>query len=95
MHPQRQHLKKHCETLNAKLICGSQEDFNTTGKVVIAAASQEDLHAFIEPGDIVITGNRLDIQLKSIEYGTNCLIVTCGGNPHRNSLMKHEEKTPY
>jgi len=79
-------LRNIAETLNAKLICGSQEDFKTTGKVVVAAVSPEDLHTFVEPGDIVITGNRLDIQLKALEYGTNCLIITCGGNPSQELI---------
>ncbi len=79
-------LRNIIETLNATLLCGSQEDFNTTGKVVIAAASPDDLDDYVEPGDIVIAGNRLDIQLKSIEYGANCLIVTCGGSPSQELI---------
>jgi len=79
-------LRNIAETLNATLICGSQEDFETTGKVVVAAVEPDDLHSFVEPGDIVITGNRLDIQLKALEYGTTCLIITCGGEPSQGLI---------
>ncbi|RJE47521.1 MULTISPECIES: putative manganese-dependent inorganic diphosphatase [unclassified Dehalobacter] len=79
-------LRNIAETLNATLICGSQEDFKTTGKVVVAAVEPDDLHSFVEPGDIVITGNRLDIQLKALEYGTTCLIITCGGEPSQELI---------
>lgn len=74
-------LRNIVETLNAKLICGSQEAFNTSGKVVVAATNSEDLESFIEQGDIVITGNQEDLQYKSIECGANCLIISCGGVP--------------
>jgi manganese-dependent inorganic pyrophosphatase len=79
-------LRNIAETLNATLICGSQEDFKTTGKVVVAAVEPDDLHSFVEPGDIVITGNRLDIQLKALEYGTTCLIITCSGDPSQELI---------
>lgn len=79
-------LRNIVETLNAKLICGCQEAFNTSGKVVVAATNPEDLSGFIEQGDIVITANLIDIQLKSIECGANCLIITCGGTPSQEVI---------
>ncbi|MDD4347250.1 MAG: putative manganese-dependent inorganic diphosphatase [Desulfitobacteriaceae bacterium] len=85
-------LRNIVETLNAKLICGSQEYFKTTGKVVVAAASPEDLPTFVETGDIVITGNRLDNQLKALNCGANCLILTCGGNPAQELIDEASNK---
>ncbi len=85
-------LRNIVETLNAKLIYGSQESFRTSGKVVIAAASPEDLPAFIEEGDIVITGTRLDNQLKALECGANCLILTCGGNPNQELIAEASQR---
>lgn len=85
-------LRNIVETLNAKLVCGTQEDFKTTGKVVVAAASPDELKSFIEKGDIVITGNRLDSQLKSIESGANCLIITCGGSVEKEVFDSACEK---
>lgn len=79
-------LRNIVETLNAKLICGSQEAFNTSGKVIVAATNPEDLKGFIDQGDIVITACRLDNQLKAIEHGANCLIITCGGTPSQEVI---------
>lgn len=70
-------LRNIVETLNAKLIRGTQEDFKTTGKVVIAATNPDEIKPYVEKGDIIIVGNRLDSQLKSIEAGANCIIITC------------------
>lgn len=74
-------LRNIVETLNAKLFCGSQEDFQTSGKVMIAAITPEEMCNCIEKGDIVIAGNREDSQIKALESGANCLIITMGGIP--------------
>jgi manganese-dependent inorganic pyrophosphatase len=68
------------ETLNAKLICGSQKDFNTTGRVVMPAMNPEEMGAFVSKGDIVIDGSKKETQIKAIELGANCLIVTYNGS---------------
>ncbi|MCX7710840.1 MAG: putative manganese-dependent inorganic diphosphatase [Clostridia bacterium] len=78
------------ETLDAKLICGRESDFNTTGKVVIAAMTCDCMDPFVEKGDIVITGNREDSQIKSIELGAACLIVTCGGQVEKEVISLAE-----
>ncbi len=74
-------LKSIVETLNAQILSGGQEDFNTTGSVIIAATDPMDISDYVKPGDIVITGNRSDSQLKSIEAGANCMVITCGVSP--------------
>jgi manganese-dependent inorganic pyrophosphatase len=79
------------ETLNAKIIKGSQKDFNTSGKVVVAALAPDQLHAFVDKGDIVITGNRTDSQLFSIEFGANCIVVT-GGSEVEKDVLEAAEK---
>ena len=71
-------LRNIVETLNAKIVCGSQKDFKTSGKVVVAALTPEQSKSFIDKGDIVITGNRTDSQLIAIESGANLIIVTGG-----------------
>lgn len=73
-------LRNITETLNAKLLTGGDEDLRFAGKVVIAAMSPESMDPFIEKGDIVITGDRTDAQLKALESGASCLILTCGGS---------------
>jgi len=66
------------ETLNATLMCGSKDDFKTTGKVVIAAVDTEEMVNYIEKGDIVIAGTRLQNVKKAIELDANCIILTNG-----------------
>ncbi|MGD8400896.1 MAG: putative manganese-dependent inorganic diphosphatase [Bacillota bacterium] len=66
------------ETINATLVCGGADQFDTTGKVVVAAMQPDELEPYIEKGDIVITGNRSDNQLRAMELGANCLVLTCG-----------------
>lgn len=71
-------LRNIVETVNGKLVCGSNADFNTTGRVVVAAMSSQDMEPYVEKGDIVIVGNIIENQMKSIELGAVCIIVTCG-----------------
>jgi manganese-dependent inorganic pyrophosphatase len=66
------------ETINATLLSGNRDQFDTTGKVVVAAMQPDEMEPFIEKGDIVIVGNRSDSQLRAIELGANCLVLTCG-----------------
>jgi manganese-dependent inorganic pyrophosphatase len=66
------------ETINATLVSGGTKQFNTNGKVVVAAMRPDEMEPFIEKGDIVIIGNRSDSQLRAIELGANCLVLTCG-----------------
>jgi manganese-dependent inorganic pyrophosphatase len=79
-------LRNILETLNAKLVGGNYEDFNSSGKVVIAAMTPDEMVPFVEEGDIVICGNRKDCQLKAVELGANCVIVTCGSPVERDVL---------
>lgn len=85
-------LKNIVETLNGELICGTQEDFRTSGKVVIATLSPDELTSFIDEGDIVIVGNKESNLLKAIELGANCLVITCGGKVSPEVLELAREK---
>lgn len=73
-------LENILETLSAKLICGEPEDFETTGKVAIGAMTPDGMEPFVDKGDIVLVGNRKDSQIKAIELGACCIIVTCDGH---------------
>ncbi len=85
-------LRNITDTLNARLICGNEDDFRASGKVVIAAMIPEDMEPFVEKGDIVIIGNRKDSQLKAISVGVSCLILTCGGQIDQEVLEFAQEK---
>lgn len=85
-------LRNITDTLNARLICGSEDQFRAAGKVVIAAMIPEDMEPFVDKGDIVIIGNRKDSQLKTISIGVSCIILTCGGQIDQEVLDYAQEK---
>jgi manganese-dependent inorganic pyrophosphatase len=66
------------DALKAKLITACDNNFRLPGKVVIAAMMTDSVDPFIDKGDIVLVGNRIDTQVKAIEIGASCLIITCG-----------------
>ncbi|MBQ9305235.1 putative manganese-dependent inorganic diphosphatase [Butyrivibrio sp.] len=68
------------ETLDGELIVGEIEDTLTKGKVVIAAANPDMMENVIEEGDVVILGNRYDMQLCAIEMKAGCIIVCEGAS---------------
>jgi manganese-dependent inorganic pyrophosphatase len=83
-------LKNILKTLSAQLLVGSEEQFKPSGRALIAAMTPDGMAPFIEPGDIVLVGNRKDSQLKSIEAGANCLIITCAGHVNADVLGEAE-----
>ena len=66
------------DTLDGDLLVGSMSTVFDKGKVLIAAASPDLMENYIEPGDIVILGNRYESQLSAIEMDAGCIVV-CEG----------------
>ncbi|EAX48989.1 Inorganic diphosphatase [Thermosinus carboxydivorans Nor1] len=64
--------------LDGRLVCGQDLDRPVTGKVRIAGARTQTMAQLVEPGDIVLVGDRNKAQLVSIEQGIACLVVTGG-----------------
>jgi manganese-dependent inorganic pyrophosphatase len=65
-------------TLNARLLSGTAKGFFGSGKGIIAAMTPDGMDVYMEKGDIVFVGNRIDNQLKAIKTGAFCVVVTCG-----------------
>ena len=63
------------ETLQAEVLAGDIDNEAATGKVIIAAANPDLMEESIEPGDMVILGDRYESQLCAIEMQAGCLIV--------------------
>ena len=80
------------DVLNAELISGSQEDFHTSGKVVIAAMTPDEMKPFVEPGDIILVGNREDSQQEAVSLGANCIVLTCNAKMNKNVLDNAKDK---
>lgn len=88
-------------TLDAKIICNTKETLRGSGKVVVAAMSSDDIDSFIKAGDIVLAGNDVSKQMKAIDEGTFCLIVTCASEFSEKVIEAAKERdctlitTPY
>ena len=67
------------DTIDGTMVVGNPEDVvPQEGKILIGAANPDLLENYVEPGDILITGNRFESQLCAIEMGADCIIV-CEG----------------
>lgn len=81
------------DTLDAVLLVGNIEGKSfTTGKVLIAAANPDLMEDYIEPGDLVILGNRYESQLCAIEMGAACIVVCEGAKVSRTIRQLAVEK---
>ncbi|MEE1312899.1 MAG: putative manganese-dependent inorganic diphosphatase [Lachnospiraceae bacterium] len=74
------------ETLDGELVVGDMNSCIDSGKVLVSAANPDLMEKFIDPGDVVIIGNRYDSQFCSIEAGARLLIV-CMGAEVSNTIM--------
>ena len=63
------------DVLNGELIVGDIDRRVTTGRISVAAANPDVMEDHIEPGDIIILGNRYESQLCAIEMKAGCIIV--------------------
>lgn len=76
-------------TLNGQVLVGGT-NFRSTGRIQVAASSLGDLKTILEPGDILITGNREDVLQLAIQTGVSLIIQTCGGTPSEATLRAAE-----
>ncbi|MDI3280466.1 MAG: putative manganese-dependent inorganic diphosphatase [Bacillota bacterium] len=57
---------------------GEEEPVSFCGRVLVAAMSRETMLRYIQPGDLVLVGDRPEAQVAALEAGASCLIVTGG-----------------
>jgi manganese-dependent inorganic pyrophosphatase len=79
------------ETLEGRMLVGSEEEYYNRGKVLIAAANPDLMEDYIEEGDLVILGNRYESQLCAIEMHAGCIIV-CEGAKVSITIRKLAEE---
>ncbi len=80
------------ETLEGKMELGDNDAIvNENGKVVIAAGNPEILEEVVRPGDIVIVGNRYEMQLCAVELNADCIVVTSGSEVAKTIVKQAEE----
>lgn len=78
-------------TLDGQVITGNPHGYFLNGKVVMAASSPDTMEHFIEEDDLVILGNRYEMQLCAIEMNVSCIIV-CQGAPVSKTIKKLAEE---
>ena len=78
-------------TLDGEIITGNSDAYFNRGKVVVAASSPDLMEETIENGDLVILGNRYEVQLCAIELHASCIIV-CLGAPIFKTINKLAEE---
>ena len=80
------------ETLDAKMELGKADSvINEKGKVVIAAGNPEILEEVVTPGDVVIVGNRYEMQLCAVELGADAIVVTSGSEVAKTIVKQAED----
>lgn len=79
------------ETLDATILVGDADAIFDAGKVLIAAASPEMMECYIEEKDLVIMGNRYEMQLCAIEMKAGCIII-CEGAPVSRTIQRLAEQ---
>lgn len=80
------------ETLEAEVLAGEVKGKVVQGKIMIAAGSPEQMEQGMEPGDVVILGNRAEGQLTAIEMDAGCIVVCVGSRVSRTILRAAEER---
>ena len=78
-------------TLDGEIITGNPHAYFVKGKVVVAASSPDLMEETIENDDLVILGNRYEVQLCAIELNASCIIV-CLGAPIFKTIKKLAEE---
>lgn len=80
------------ETLSGRVINRGKFDFSRTGNIIVGAMDVKEVESRVSENDIVIAGNRSDVQLKAIERGAGCIIITGGHMPGMDIINKADEK---
>jgi manganese-dependent inorganic pyrophosphatase len=78
------------EVLEGELLAG--KDKEASGKLWVIAMSADSMGQQMEPGDIVVIGDRPEGQRRAIELGAGVLVVSNGARPEDGVLRLAEEK---
>lgn len=66
------------QVLDGEQVAGDLDGFFDSGKILVGAMNPEKMEQFLEPGDAIILGNRMDNQWSAIEMGAGLMILTGG-----------------
>ncbi|MBM7558444.1 putative manganese-dependent inorganic diphosphatase [Marinitoga litoralis] len=79
-------VKDVIKTMNGKLLVGD-ENKKLKGCPIIGAMTAEEVKTYVKKDDVLITGNRQDVQKIAIEKEVSCLIIT--GNFYPDNEIIH------
>ena len=89
------------ETLNGTLLTGNEHGIFMHGKVEVAAGNKERVEEYIEKDDLVILGDREEMQRLSLELDVSCMVI-CGGSQVSSEILEMAKRrdcvlisTPY
>lgn len=74
------------ETLNGTLLTGNEHGIFRHGKVEVAAGNRERVDEYIAKDDLVILGDRDEMQARSLELDVSCMII-CGGSQVSKQIL--------
>ncbi len=72
-------FKHIADTLEGQILTKDKDGVFTKGKVFVGACNEEAVDSYIEPGDLVMLGNRESDHINAIENGAGCIVVAIGG----------------
>jgi manganese-dependent inorganic pyrophosphatase len=78
------------EVLEGELLAG--EDKESSGKLWVISMSVNSMGQSMDPGDVVVIGDRTEGQRRAIELGAGVLVVSNGVRPEDEVLRMAEEK---
>lgn len=78
------------EVLEGELLAG--EDKETTGKLWVISMGVDSMGQSMQPGDIVVIGDRFRGQRRAIELGAGVLVISNGKRPDDEVLKMAKEK---
>ncbi|MBR4983714.1 MAG: putative manganese-dependent inorganic diphosphatase [Lachnospiraceae bacterium] len=79
-------------TLDGEIITGNPHAHFVKGKVVVAASSPDLMEKIIGNDDLVILGNRYEVQLCAIELNVSCIIVCLNASISKTIQKLAEER---
>ncbi|MFB3887790.1 MAG: CBS domain-containing protein, partial [Thermodesulfobacteriota bacterium] len=80
------------KTLDGRVIANSKQIERLSGRVFMAAMERGTLLNRLQPGDVLIVGDRYDVQLDLIRLGCSALIVVDNTPITNNVISAAEEK---
>lgn len=85
-------IKNILDTIDGKLVVGDPKANCPDGKVLIAASNPEVMEDYVEKNDIVLVGNRYEVQLCALEMNAGVIIACCGAAVSNTIKKLAEEK---